>query len=111
MATDSNIFNRVVKVLHGEQPDRLPFIDRLELWYTAHQRAGTLPNRFQGLTLSQIHRQVGISQQRMVMVAEVCLHRVEVAATHEGTVIYHEIAPTVRGQYNKLLTRNAFPIT
>jgi hypothetical protein len=95
MATDRNIYDRVVKVLRDEKPDRLPFIDRLELWYTAHQRAGTLPEQFQGMTLNQVHRQVGIGQQRMVMVSDLHLRGVEVIAAHEGTIIYQETGPTV----------------
>lgn len=58
-----SIHDRVDAVLRGDRPDSLPYIDRLELWYKAHQRAGTLPAGYHDLTLTEIHRQVGIGQQ------------------------------------------------
>ena len=38
-----NIRDRVLAVLRGERPDRIPFMDRITLWYTSHNRAGDTP--------------------------------------------------------------------
>ena len=60
-----NIYQRVVDTLSGKKPDRIPFIDRLELWYTSHCRAETLPDEFKKpqMDLTEIHRAVGIGQE------------------------------------------------
>ncbi len=90
-----DIYSRVIAVLKGERPDRLPFIDRLELWYTAHTRAGTLPDAFQGMTLTQVHRAVGFGQQRMISLYKAKLHGVEVISSWEGEEYFHETAPVL----------------
>ena len=37
---------RILRALRGEAVDRLPWVPRLDLWYNAHKRAGTLPAPF-----------------------------------------------------------------
>ncbi len=39
---------RVEAVLLGRRLDRLPFLDRLEIWHRCHVRAGTLPAEYAG---------------------------------------------------------------
>ena len=81
-----DIYSRVLATLKGEKPDRLPFIDRMELWYSAHSRDGTLPDEFKNaggdrspnimsafavpvpanldvMRLTEIHRAIGFGQQ------------------------------------------------
>ena len=48
--------DRVAAVLKGDQPDRHPFIDRMELWYKSHSQQGTLPEKFKGMSLNEIHQ-------------------------------------------------------
>ena len=36
---EMNMRERVLMVLRGETPRHLPFVTRLETWYTAHQRS------------------------------------------------------------------------
>jgi hypothetical protein len=39
---------RILAVCRGEAPDRIAWVPRLDLWYAAHSRAGTLPEQFRG---------------------------------------------------------------
>ena len=51
---------RQIAILEGRSPDRIPWIPRMEIWYTAHRLAGTLPPEYQGLRLSDIQKDLGI---------------------------------------------------
>ncbi len=51
---------RILAVLAGRRPDRMPWIPRLLLWYNAHARAGTLPDRYRGMTLREVERDLGV---------------------------------------------------
>jgi hypothetical protein len=53
---------RVLAMLEGRPVDRLPFVDRLEVWHATHLLARTLPDRFAGLSLTDVHRAVGMGQ-------------------------------------------------
>jgi uroporphyrinogen-III decarboxylase len=52
------IRRRILDVLEGRMPDRIPWIPRLRLWYEAHRRAGTLPPEYRGLSLREVERAV-----------------------------------------------------
>jgi hypothetical protein len=45
---------RMLAVLAGEPVDRLPWVPRLDLWYNARRRAGTLPPRFRDASLREL---------------------------------------------------------
>jgi hypothetical protein len=45
---------RLLAIMAGESPDRIPWIPRLLIWHTAHSKLGTLPERFRDLSLRQI---------------------------------------------------------
>lgn len=49
---------RILAVLDGRMPDRIPWIPRLKIWFEANRRAGTLPNRYRGCTLREVERDV-----------------------------------------------------
>jgi len=51
---------RLLAILDGQSPDRIPWIPRLLIWHTAHSRLGTLPEHFEGKTLRQIERELGM---------------------------------------------------
>lgn len=51
---------RQLAVLDGKPPDVIPWIPRLEIWYTAHRLAGTLPEGYRDLTLRQIQKELGV---------------------------------------------------
>ena len=50
---------RMLKAARGEMPDLLPYIPRIDLWYAANARAGTLPRQHQGRTAYEISRAEG----------------------------------------------------
>ncbi|MGZ6347688.1 MAG: hypothetical protein ACXWNC_09015 [Anaerolineales bacterium] len=53
---------RALMVLQGGVPQHLPFITRLETWYTAHQRTHSIPEKFQAMSLNEVHRTVGVGR-------------------------------------------------
>ena len=88
-----NMRERVEAVLHGDRPDRLPFVDRLELWFAAHKSANTIPESFVGMQLSDIYHSVGMGQQIFVTPYGIKLRGVEVVSTHNGREIFREWEP------------------
>ena len=51
---------RQLAVLNGDSPDRMSWMPRLEIWYTAHYLAGTLPDEFKGMRLREIQDVLGV---------------------------------------------------
>jgi len=51
---------RILAVLEGRAPDRIPWVPRLELWYQARKLTGTLDGRWEGLSLREIERELGV---------------------------------------------------
>jgi hypothetical protein len=86
---------RVLAVLDGRPVDRLPFLDRLEAWHATHRRAGTLPERFARLSLIDLHRAVGMGQQRFVVPYALRLRGVEVLSTFNGERHARQTDPVV----------------
>lgn len=108
--TRMSVHDRVAAVLRGEKPDRLPFIDRMDVWYACHMRNGTLPAEFAGRSLTEIHRAVGMGQQKFVVPYLLRLRGVEVIARFNGQVCYHETDPCLEffcGMFDYLDTTQA----
>jgi hypothetical protein len=84
---------RITAVLQGAKPDRHPFVTRLETWYKSHLRSGTLPERFAGMTLGQVHRAVGVGQLKFMVPYALRLRGVEVSAAFDGEEYYREFEP------------------
>ena len=85
--------DRVAAVLSQRQPDRPPFIDRMELWYQTKRQAGTLPEKFKGMPLNDIHRAVGIGRQKFSPPYAFKLRGVEVVFTFQDQIIFQESEP------------------
>lgn len=51
----------IIAILEGRSPERIPWSPRLEIWYQAHCRRGTLPDRYAGWSLRQIERHLGMA--------------------------------------------------
>ena len=51
---------RLLATLKGESTDQLPFLPRLDLWYRANKRNGTLPSKYKNATLGQILEDMGL---------------------------------------------------
>jgi hypothetical protein len=86
---------RALTILNGGIPERLPFITRLETWYKSHARSGTLPERFRGMSLGEVHRAVGVGQLLFAVPYAYRLKGVDVRATFNGEPHFHETAPVL----------------
>jgi len=76
---------RLLAILDGQPPDRVPWIPRLLLWYNARVRTGTLPARWQGKTLREVERDLGVgTPARDGKVFDLRLDGVEVRTWREG---------------------------
>lgn len=51
---------RLLAIMSSKPPDRIPWIPRLLLWFNAHKKAGTLPERYQDWTLREIERDLNL---------------------------------------------------
>ena len=49
---------RILAVLDGKAPDRVPWIARLRLWYGARVAEGNLPERFRGMSEVEVGREL-----------------------------------------------------
>jgi len=49
---------RILAVLDGKTPDRIPWIARLRLWYGARLSEGNMPARFQGMSEVEVGREL-----------------------------------------------------
>ncbi len=57
---------RILAAVKGEVPDRIPWVPRLDLWYNAHNAAGTLPREFAGMGLREIAESLGLGFHAVV---------------------------------------------
>ena len=57
---------RILNVVRGEAVDRIPWVPRIDLWYNANELAGTLPKKYQGLTVEEIHHKEGWPLHKVV---------------------------------------------
>ena len=46
--------------------DRIPFVPRIDLWHNANELAGTLPGKYRGMTVEEIHRAEGWPLHKIV---------------------------------------------
>jgi len=90
-----NMRERVLMVLRGEPPPHLPFVTRLETWYTAHQRSRTLPEKFHGMTLDDLHRAMGVGRLKFTVPYKYRLTGVELRATFNGKELVRQVDPVV----------------
>jgi len=51
-------------VLDRKLPDRLPFIDRIEIWYKGMKTRGTMPPEYDDMSLNDVHKAVGIGREK-----------------------------------------------
>src|SRR5574341_2144283 len=84
---------RALAVMQGEQPDRLPFITRLETWYKSHLRTGTLPVEFRELALPELHHKLNVGQLKFMVPFAYRLRDVEVSVWFNGELIAHDNEP------------------
>ena len=51
---------RLLAVFAGRLPDKIPWFPRLDMWYDAHSRAGTLPEKYRDWDLRDIYRDLDL---------------------------------------------------
>jgi len=91
--TKLSVHDRVLAVIQGRKPDRIPFCDRLELWHAALIRQGRLPAEFEGLPLIDVHRKVGMGQLKFVDPFDFRLRGVELILSKDGEEVRRETDP------------------
>ena len=47
---------RLLTILDGNSPDRVPWIPRMDIWYRAQINRNTLPERFSGMSLREMEK-------------------------------------------------------
>jgi len=52
--------SNALAAMRGEQPEHIPFIGRMNLWYNYHHAGGTLPERYHGWSYWDVVRDLGI---------------------------------------------------
>jgi len=52
--------DRALAAMRGEPVDRIPFIGRMDLWYSFHRNQSTLPHPYESASLWDIQRELGI---------------------------------------------------
>jgi methylmalonyl-CoA mutase cobalamin-binding domain/chain len=57
---------RILTVIEGEMVDKIPYVPRIDLWYNANQRAGTLPGKHRHRTADEIALAEGWALHKIV---------------------------------------------
>jgi hypothetical protein len=61
-----NFKNLILSTLRGEGTETLPFIPRLDIWYSANKINGTLPDRFRNASLRDITDELGLGYHAVI---------------------------------------------
>ena len=89
------IRQRLLAVLDGRKPDRIPLISRLDFWYNGLKYQGKLPEEFNVLPLSEVHRKIGFGQEEWFFPYALRLHGAQLVISHEGEEIFRQTDPEV----------------
>ena len=57
---------RILRVFQGEMVDKIPYVPRIDLWYNANQRAGTLPEKHKNRSADEIALAEGWALHKIV---------------------------------------------
>ena len=76
---------RLLAVLEGKHPDRIPWIPRMDIWYRAQKIRGTLPTRFSGMSLREMEQALRLgTPARQGQVHRVEYKNMEVVVREDG---------------------------
>ena len=89
------IRQRLLTVLQGRKPDRIPLISRLDFWYNGLKYQDKLPAGYRDLSLADVHRRTGFGQEEWYFPCALRLHGAELILRHEGAEIFHQTDPEV----------------
>lgn len=86
---------RLLAVLQGRRPDRIPLISRLDFWYNGLKYQDKLPAEYGGLTLKEVHQKTGFGQEEWSFPCALRLRGAELVIRHEGNEIFRQTDPEV----------------
>jgi len=89
------IRQRLLAVLQGRHPDRIPLISRLDFWYNGLKYQDKLPANYNDLSLADVHRRIGFGQEEWYFPCALRLREAELILRHERREIYHQTDPEV----------------
>jgi uroporphyrinogen-III decarboxylase len=76
---------RIVEILDGRAPDRIPWIPRIKLWYQARKLTGTLPDEWKDFTIREVERALGLgTPARCGKIFDIVHDGVEIVEQQEG---------------------------
>ncbi|MBC8874904.1 MAG: hypothetical protein H8E44_36240 [Planctomycetes bacterium] len=76
---------RILAILEGRLPDRIPWIPRLQIWYDANRLTGALPEEYRNLSHREVERRVfGGTAARDGIIYRISLENVEVRTRQVG---------------------------
>jgi hypothetical protein len=82
---------RLLAILDGKHPDRIPWIPRLDIWYSARMTAGNMPERYCNLSLTEIEKRMRVgSPARDGRVFSTHYRGIEVRKTEKGDEVLTE---------------------
>lgn len=82
---------RILAIIDGKRPDRIPWIPRLQLWYNFHKSSGTLPDKYRDWGLRDIERDLGMgTPARDAVVFSAKTENVETRTRRHGNEIFTE---------------------
>ena len=87
---------RILAIIDGKKPDRVPWIPRLQLWYKFHKASGTLPDRYRGWSLRDIERDLGMgTPARNANIFSTLMENVETRVHRSGNEVFTEFITPV----------------
>jgi len=57
---------RMLRCIRGQKTDQIPWVPRLDLWYHANKRAGTLPHRFRHASLLELLEELDLGYHAVI---------------------------------------------
>ena len=78
---------RILNTIAGKPTDQLPFVPRLDLWYKANSRRGTLPDKYKNATLKDIVEDMDVGYH--CLLPDFSLFEYEDGDADIGLGVYH----------------------
>jgi uroporphyrinogen-III decarboxylase len=87
---------RILAVIEGRRPDKIPWIPRLQLWYKFHRSNGTLPEKYREWALRDIEKDLGMgTPARNARIFSVQTEDVETRVRRSGSETFTEYVTPV----------------
>jgi hypothetical protein len=90
-----NINERVIAVLNGTKPDRIPFISRMDFWHRGLTYQNKIPENYVGMSLAEVHRSTDLGQEEWMSPCAFRYRNLEMVMYRDGEKILHEYEPVI----------------